>query len=47
MEHPLTKKIFLRIKTDPSQIKALDALKQAVKELRDLSSQLREAFEKL
>ncbi|MDW8022008.1 MAG: RpoL/Rpb11 RNA polymerase subunit family protein [Nitrososphaerota archaeon] len=47
MEHPLTKRIFLRIKTDPSQIKALDALERAVKELEELSSHLREAFEKL
>lgn len=47
MEHPLTKRIFLRIKTDPSQIKASDALERAVKELEELSSHLREAFEKL
>jgi len=47
IEHPLTKRILLRIKTDPSEIKALEALERALKELKDLSSQLREAFEKL
>lgn len=47
MEHPLTKRIFLRIKTDPSKIKALEALEQAINELKGLSSRLREAFEKL
>lgn len=47
IEHPLTKRIFLRIKTNPSQIKALEALEKALKDLKELSSQLREAFEKL
>lgn len=47
IEHPLTKRILLRIKTDPSEIKALEALERALKELKDLSSQLRGAFEKL
>jgi len=47
IEHPLTKRILLRVKTDPSKIKALDALKNAIQELKQISSQLREAFEKL
>jgi len=47
IEHPLTKRVLLRVKTDPSKIKALDALKNAVQELKQVSSQLREAFEKL
>jgi len=47
IEHPLTKKIILRVKTDPSKIKAQDALKQAIGELKQISSQLREEFEKL
>ncbi|HDD40159.1 MAG TPA: hypothetical protein ENG21_02795, partial [Nitrososphaeria archaeon] len=37
IEHPLTKRILLRIKTDPSEIKALEALERALKELKDLS----------
>jgi len=47
IEHPLTRRILLRIKTDPSKIKAVDALRMAVEELKQISSQLREAFEKL
>jgi len=47
IEHPLTKRILLRVKTNPSKIKALDALKNAIQELKQISSQLREAFEKL
>jgi len=47
IEHPLTKRILLRVKTDSSKIKALDALKNAIQELKQISSQLREAFEKL
>ena len=27
IEHPLTKKIIMRVKTDPSKIKAVDAVK--------------------
>ena len=47
IEHPLTKKVLLRVKTDPSKIKASEALKQAIKQLRQISSQLRETFEEL
>lgn len=47
IEHPLIKRVLLRVKTNPSEVKALDALKAAIQELKRISSQLREAFEKL
>jgi len=47
IEHPLTRRILLRMKTDPSQVSAPEALRQAVEKLEKLSGQLREALEKL
>jgi len=47
IEHPLTKKIIMRVKTDPSKIKAVDAVKRSIQELKEISGELREAFEKL
>ena len=47
IEHPLTKKIIMRVKSNPSKIKAGDALKQAVKELKELSGEIREKLEKI
>ncbi len=47
IEHPLTKRTLLRVKTDPSKIKASEAVEKALRELKRISSQLREAFEKL
>ena len=47
IEHPLTKKIIMRVKTDPSKIKAVDAVKKSIQELKEISGELREAFEKL
>jgi len=47
IEHPLTKRTFLRVKTDPKKIEAAEAVRKAIQELKRISSQLREAFEKL
>lgn len=47
IEHPLTRKIILRVRTDPSKIKAEEALRKAVKELQVISRELRERFEAL
>ena len=47
IEHPLTKKIIMRVKTNPSKIKAVDAVKRSIQELKGISKELREAFEKL
>ena len=47
IEHPLTKKILMRVKTNPSKIKAVDAVKRSIQELKGISEALREAFEKL
>lgn len=47
IEHPLTKRVLLRVKTDGSKLKASEAVKKALQELKRLSAQLREEFEKL
>jgi len=47
IEHPLTKRTLLRVKTDPKKIEAAEAVRKAIQELKRISSQLREAFEKL
>ncbi len=47
IEHPLTKRALLRIKTDGSRTTASEALKKAIQELKDLSAQLKEEFENL
>ena len=47
IEHPLTRKIIMRIKSNPSKVKAEDALRQAIEELKDTSRELREKFEKI
>jgi len=47
IEHPLTKKIIMRVKTDPLRIKAVDAVRRSIQELKKVSRELREAFEKL
>ena len=47
IEHPLTKKIIMRVKTDPLRIKAVDAVRRSIQELNKVSRELREAFEKL
>jgi len=47
IEHPLTRKVILRVKTDSTKLKAEDALRKAVKDLQTLSKELREKFENL
>ncbi len=47
IEHPLTRKVIMRVKSNPSKVKAEEALRQAVKELKDISRELREKFEKI
>jgi len=47
IEHPLTKKIIFRIKTDPEKIKAKDALDKALKQLKELSAELKKALEEI
>lgn len=47
IEHPLTRKVILRVKTDSTKLKAEDALRKAVKNLQMLSKELREKFENL
>lgn len=47
MEHPLTKKTILRVKTDPSKLKAVEAIKKGIRELETISAEIRKEFEKL
>ena len=47
IEHPLTKKVIIRVKTDPSKLKADMALRRAAESLKILSKELREKFENL
>lgn len=47
MEHPLTKKTILRVKTNADKLKAVDAVKKAILELKEISAELRREFEKL
>ncbi|MCD6312569.1 MAG: hypothetical protein J7L79_01975 [Thaumarchaeota archaeon] len=47
IEHPLTKRVLLRVKTDSSKLKASEAVMKTLQELKQLSAQLREEFEKL
>lgn len=47
MEHPLTGRIILRVKTDARRLKAVDAVKKAIQELKEIAAELRREFEKL
>ncbi len=47
VEHPLTRRVLLRVKTDGSRLKASEAVKKAVQELKHISAQLRKELEKL
>ncbi len=41
MDHPLTRKTILRVKTNANKLKAVDAVKKAVQELKEISIELR------
>jgi DNA-directed RNA polymerase subunit M len=47
MEHPLTRKTILRVKTDAGKLRAADAVKKAIQELKGISAELRRKFEGL
>ncbi|MEM1655444.1 MAG: RpoL/Rpb11 RNA polymerase subunit family protein [Nitrososphaerota archaeon] len=47
MEHPLTKKTILRVKTNAGKLRAVDAVKKAIQELKEVSAELGREFEKL
>ncbi|MEM0329688.1 MAG: RpoL/Rpb11 RNA polymerase subunit family protein [Nitrososphaerota archaeon] len=47
MEHPLTKKTILRVKTSAGKLRAVDAVKKAIQELKEVSAELGREFEKL
>jgi DNA-directed RNA polymerase subunit L len=47
MEHPLTGKTILRVKTSAGRLKAVDAVKKAIQELKEVSAELRKEFERL
>lgn len=47
IEHPLTKKVIMRVKTEPGKIKAEEAFSKALKDLSNLSKNLLESFQKL
>lgn len=47
VEHPLTRKVIMRVKTNPEKIKADEAVSKAVKELSDISQKLLESFQQL
>ncbi|MCC6023725.1 MAG: hypothetical protein LZ166_02920 [Thaumarchaeota archaeon] len=46
MEHPLTGRIILRVKTDAGRLRAVDAVKKAIQELKEISAELRREFER-
>jgi DNA-directed RNA polymerase subunit L len=46
IEHPLTGRIILRVKTNAGRLRAVDAVKKAIQELKEVSAELRREFER-
>lgn len=47
IEHPLTMKIIVRIKTNPSKIKARDAIIKAVEDLSNIAREISEELRRV